>query len=190
MWRFGGFFIGLLCFFWVLCSPATGMAAAGFETDVDLNITGDCYQPGQNPTICFSVTNNSDGEGIDHLALIFPDSWLLTLSLKDTALQNQSISGNEASFSSSGEGDVIQSGNSWQVCFIVDIPPDATGQQEVLWTLNGTTAGSSDNAIINLAECSSPPNKTVPTMSQWGLFILAMIMALAAIQFIRTREQS
>lgn len=77
----------------------------------------------------------------------------------------------------------LGAGGTWSVCLDVNVPAGVSGPQTVAWGLVGTQL-SGMNGSLTLGPCIT----AVPTLSQWGLIILSLILAVTAIQVMRRRR--
>ena len=69
----------VLCLFFAV---ETGASLGSSKVVADPN--ADCYQPGENRTLCFLVTNSSpDGEVITDIDLGFPGDWTVMDCCRD-----------------------------------------------------------------------------------------------------------
>ena len=177
---------------WLLFFPGTALAFSG--SFGNWNVQGDCYTPGQEPTICFNITydeGSAPNQGIKKVEFTFPLGWDLSLESQHDALDAYDINDNSVAFWV-GEGDPILPGPpspQWWVCLDVVVPEGTSGPQTVLWSANGTDGATIGDEPINLDQCQSPPpSKPVPSLSEWGIILMSMIFAVAAIVFIRREK--
>ena len=133
-----------------LSPSGVGLASIGGSTVS----TGDCYQPGQTQTLCFTVYNGSeDAEWLDRVRLTFPTAlgdWVVSCYTQDAVDSSGSVvhmacstphayevlyvDNDDETPTPIGE---ISSGSSWGFCVQVSIPGGYFGPRVVNWGLSG-----------------------------------------------------